>query len=116
MPTPAKSTTLIEKHLNQDLLQELGIDALTPEEATAFFSSFGNIIWQRIILRLEDELTDDQKQKLESVLATESDNTEAITSFFTNEVEGFEDMVNEEVAEYKKELLDQMQAVNGAMA
>lgn len=113
---PTTNTDMINKYMNVDLLKELGIDALAPEEAVAFFSSFGSIVWQRIILRLNDELTDDQKQKLEAMLETKPENADAIRSFFANEVAGFETMVDEEVTGYKKELLDRMETVNAATA
>lgn len=117
MPTTTNPTpTDIQKYLNANLLEELGMDAMTPEEAVAFFDAFGNIIWQRIVLRLNEELSDEQKDKLDALLAKIPQNPQELGEFFMNEVEGFEQMVNEEVAGYKKELMDRMGAVNAAMA
>jgi len=111
-PTPAD----IQKYLNANLLTELGMDAMTPEEAVAFFDAFGSIVWQRIVLRLAQELSDEQKTKLDALLEKQPQNAEELGKFFMTEVPGFEDMVNEEVAGYKKELMDRMGSVNAAMA
>ena len=118
MPTPltTHSAADIQKYLNADLIKELGMDAMTPEEAVAFFDAFGNIVWQRIVLRLNEELSDEQKSKLDVLLAKQPQDPQELGSFFLNEVSSFEEMVNEEVAGYKKELMERMGAVNAAMA
>lgn len=110
-PTPAD----IQKYLNANLLEELGMDAMNPEEAVAFFDAFGNIIWQRIVLRLNEEMSDEQKNKLDVLLAQSPQDTKQLGEFFMGEVEGFPALVDEEVAGYKKELMDRMGAVNAAM-
>ena len=114
MPTPTPAD--IQKYLNANLLTEFGMDAMTPEEAVAFFDAFGNIVWQRIVLRLNDALTDEQKGKLDALLAKQPQDPQELGTFFLNDVPGFEQMVNEEVANYKKELMERMGAVNAAMA
>jgi len=114
MTTPIPAD--IQKYLDANLLEELGMDAMTPEETVAFFDAFGNIVWQRIVLRLTEELNDEQKDKLDALLSKNPQNPQELGEFFLNEVPGFEDMANEEVASYKKELMDRMSAVNGAMA
>lgn len=110
-PSPAD----IQKYLNANLLTELGMDAMTPEEAVAFFDAFGNIVWQRIVLRLNDALTDEQKEKLDTLLAKQPQDPQELGAFLMSEVSGFDQIVNEEVAGYKKELMDRMGAVNTAM-
>ena len=115
MPTTTPTPIDIQKYLNANLLTELGMDAMTPEEAVAFFEALGSIVWQRIVLRLAEEFSEEQKDKLDLLLGAEPQNTQAISDFFLNEVKGFEQMVNEEVAGYKKELIDRMGAVNTAM-
>jgi len=115
MPTNTPTAADIQKYLNANLLTELGMDAMTPEEAVAFFDAFGSIVWQRIVLRLNDMLTDEQKDKLDALLAKQPQNQQEIGEFFMSEVQGFSQMVDEEVAGYKKELMDRMGAVNAAM-
>lgn len=115
MPTTTPTPADIQKYLNANLLTELGMDAMTPEEAVAFFDAFGNIVWQRIVLRLNDVLTDEQKEKLDALLAKSPQNPQELGAFFMNEIEGFAALVDEEVAGYKKELMDRMGAANAAM-
>ena len=117
MPTTTNQTPAdIQKYLNANLLEELGMDALSPEEAVAFFETFGSIVWQRIVLRLNDELSDEQKEKLDGLLAKQPQDPQEIAQFLMDEVPNFKQMVDEEVSNYKKELIERMQAVNGAMS
>lgn len=106
------SNETIQKYLNADLLQELGMDAMSPEEAVAFFDAFGSIVWQRIVLRLNDMLNEEQQDKLDALLANEPENAQAVGTFLTTEVPGFEQMVDEEVAGYKKDLMERTSTAN----
>ena len=115
MPTTTPTAADIQKYLNANLLIELGMDAMTPEEAVAFFDAFGSIVWQRIVLRLNDTLTNEQKDKLDALLAKQPQNPQELGEFFMNEVSGFPALVDEEVAGYKKELMERMGAANAAI-
>ena len=100
----------LQKYLNADLIQEVGLENMTPEEAVTFFDAFGNIVWQRIVLRLNDALTDEQKDRLDILMEKDPDNAQAVGAFFMAEVPAFTALVDEEVAGYKKEIIERMKA------
>jgi len=105
MPTPPID---IQKYLTMDLFDELNMATLAPEEKAAFFESFATVVYQKILLRLMKELTPEQSQKLQGILAAEPVDTAALASFYGNDVPDFRRFAEEEIAEYKKTLVERM--------
>lgn len=99
----------VEQYLNVNLFEELGLGRLTPEEQASFLETIGGVIQQRLTLRLMEILTDAQKDKLEAILEN-GQNDAALGEFLSKEVPNFQDIANEEVATYKKQLIDRMKS------
>jgi len=105
------STISVEKYLKADLFEELGLNNLEQGEKEAFLASFGEVIQKRITLRLLQELGDSQKDKLEALLAgSANDGGVALGNFLKAEVPNLEAIVGEEVAKYKKTIIDRVKA------
>jgi|SRR3989344_6982146 len=100
----------IDKYLKMDLFEELGMKTLAPEDRVAFLESFTSVMQQRITFRLMQELSDAKKDRLEAILANEQNSDAALGQFLTLEVPNFQNMAEEEIAGYKKELLARMKA------
>lgn len=100
----------VDKYLKTDLFEELGIKTLSPEERVSFLETFGNVLQQRLTFRVMEELSDAQKDKLETLLATQPDNDVLLGQFLATEIPNFQSVAEEEVASYKKELIDRMKA------
>ncbi|OHB20208.1 MAG: hypothetical protein A2939_03300 [Parcubacteria group bacterium RIFCSPLOWO2_01_FULL_48_18] len=100
----------IQKYLTADLFKEIHLDALTPEQRVSFLESFGNVVQQRVTLRLMEEMPDEQKDRLEAFLGARPDDPGALAQFLISEVPNLQDVVNEEVAAYKKQLMDRFNA------
>jgi len=100
----------IEKYLKADLFSEVGLDKLTAEERISFLESFGSVINQRLVYRLMTELSDEKKDKLGVLLEQKSDEDAALGNFLREEVPDFSKMADEEVARYKKELIERFKA------
>lgn len=98
----------VDKYLKMDLFEELGIKTLLPEERVSFLESFGNVLQQRLTFRVMQELSDPQKDKLETLLSVQPDNDVALGQFLATEIPNFQSIAAEEVANYKKELVDRM--------
>ena len=105
---PTQSPT--QKYLNADLFVELGIERLTPEERIQFADSFGNVIHQRLIGRLMETLSDEQKDHLEALVTKNPNDGDAMFAYLAGAVPTLDDIAKEEVAAYKKELIDRMAA------
>lgn len=104
------SNVEIEKYLKADLFEELKMEALSPEERVAFLERIGEIVQQRVMLRLMQELSEDQKNRLESLLSQQPGDNASLGQFLKSEVPNIQQMVDEETAGYKKELIDKFNA------
>lgn len=100
----------VDKYLKMDLLEELGMKTLSPEDRASFLESFTNVLQQRITYRLMQDLSEAKKDRLEAILAQGGNNDAALGKFLTLEVPNFQAMAEEEIAGYKKELLARMKA------
>jgi|SRR3989338_3874778 len=100
----------VDKYLKMDLLDELGLKTLSPEERVSFLETFGSVLQQRLTLRVMEELSDPQKDKLDALLSSQPENDVALGQFLATEIPNFQSIAAEEVANYKKELVDRMKA------
>lgn len=100
----------IDKYLKMDLFDELGLKTLSPEERVSFLEAFGNVLQQRLTFRVMEELSDEQKDKLDALLTSKPDDDLALGQFLVSEVPNFQQLAEEEVAHYKKELVQRMKA------
>mgnify|MGYP001587116299 FL=1 len=98
------NSALINKYLKADLFEELGMTNLTPEERVSFLERFGEALQYRLTFRMMKELSEENKGKLNDVLAR-NDSAE-IVNFLSQALPNFSDIANEEVAGYKKELVE----------
>lgn len=100
----------VDKYLKMDLFDELGLKTLSPEERVSFLESFGNVLQQRLTFRVMEELSDEQKDKLDTLLSSQPDNDAALGQFLATEIPNFQSIASEEAAHYKKELVERMKA------
>lgn len=95
----------VKKYLNVDLFDELHLGELSPEERVEFLGKFGEIINHRVTMRVAEELSDSQKEKLEAILE-EPEPDAMLANFLQTEVPHFQKIVEEEVASHKKQLIE----------
>ncbi len=99
------SKSVIQQYLTLNLLEELGIDKWPPEERDSFLESFADIIHMKIVGRLIDSMTGDQQRELDELLAQNPSDT-VLANSILKIIPDFETLVQEEIAIYKKQLLD----------
>lgn len=100
----------VAKYLKADLFDELNLKTLSADERASFLEGFGNVLQYRLTFRLMDELNEEQKEKLDGVLGKDPQNGMAVMEFLNGELPKFEKIVEEEIAKYKKELMDRFKA------
>lgn len=91
-----------DKLMNQDLLKELGIDKLPPEKAEEMVATIGRILYQAVLIRVMERLSDPEKDEFAALLDKEADE-DAIYAFLTAKVPDLNALVEEEVAKFKTE-------------
>jgi hypothetical protein len=85
-----------------DLIKELGIDKLEQEQKEKIITDIGEIIQQRIVMRVVEELPEDKQDEFQGLLEKAQDNPEALDEFIKENIPGIEDMILEEIGEYKQ--------------
>ena len=100
----------IEKYISADLFKDLAMENLSPEERIAFLDAFGEVIQQRIVLRLAKELSDEQKKAFEKLMSEKPNDDQAFAEFLVEKIPQFPQLISDEVAEYKRELINRARA------
>jgi len=101
---------ILNQYLKADLFKSLNTEALSAEERASLLESVGEVVNKRIIIRLMRELSDEQKDRLDLVLAEHPKEDFALGRFLKSEMPDFQQIINEETAVYKKELIDTFNA------
>lgn len=96
----AKINELVEK----DLFKELDLQSLPAEDRAGVLDEMGKMVLEGIWLRIFDNLSAEDEAALEKVV-DESESPEEIMKFLTGKIPNFEDVVKEEIANYKSILL-----------
>src|SRR3989344_1613295 len=102
---------MITELLNIDLVKELDLDSLPPEQKKALIDQMQSVLESRINLEVLSILTEDQKKELDKVL----DSNQDLAQFLRSQIANFDILVAETVANFKKEVLE-MQAVTAAVS
>lgn len=98
-------TQQLQKALQANLLKELGIEDLPLEQKEKILLDVTTIINQDISLRLLEELPEEKAKELETLLTDFADDPDRLQIFFRQEVPNFDEIVQEEIAKYKQQLL-----------
>lgn len=98
-------TQPLQKALEANLLKDLGIEDLPLEQKEKILLDVTTIINQNISLRLLEELPEEKAKELETLLTDYADDPDRIQIFFRQEVPNFDELVQEEIAKYKQQLL-----------
>ncbi len=101
---------MIQKYVNLNLLEELGVEKWPQEERDAFLESFADVIHMKIVGRLIDTMTTEQQDDLDKLLAQNPSDV-VLASAILTVIPDFETITQEEIAAYKKQLLDDITSV-----
>jgi hypothetical protein len=92
-----------------DLIKDLGIDKLEPKQKEKIIMDIGEILQQRIVMRVVEELPEDKQDEFQGILEKAQDNPEALDEFIKENIPGIEDMILEEIGDYKEGALGAIQ-------
>lgn len=94
------------QYVNADLFVELGIDSWPQDTRTDFLERFGNILIMRLANRLlAGELSEEQKDQLETLLSRHPNDGQSLWMFLSAEIDNLDQIVNEELGQLKKQLI-----------
>ena len=93
----------------QNLISDLGLDALPQKTQEEIMLKLGTVIYQGILIRAMEILTDAQKDALDAKLEAEGD--EALFPFLQQNIPDFNAIIEAEVAKVKKDSADFLAAL-----
>jgi hypothetical protein len=95
--------------LQQDILKELGISQLAPQRQEELLVAMTEVLLKRLTLRILEKLSDSQRKEFDVVCSY--GNAEKIQAFFTQNVPGYEQMIQEEINSFKQEMKETVDAL-----
>lgn len=97
--------------LKQNIINNLGISALPQEEQEEAMTRIGNIIFQGVLIRIIEVMSDSDKDEFEKVLSEKNGESEAVLEFLRLKIPNLNEIVNEEVAKFKQESVNFMKNI-----
>lgn len=92
--------------LQKEIIKELGLLNLPGKEQEEALLTVGRIIFQAVLIRIMEELLDEKKDELEKIITESPDDEEKIMEFLQTNVPKLDEIVKEEIINFKKETLD----------
>lgn len=97
------------QNLRQDIIKELDIDQLPPEKQEEVLTAMTELLLKRITVRVLENLSEEQRKEFEAVSA--SGDADKVTEFFSKNVPGYEQIVQDEIAKFKVEMKETVDAL-----
>jgi len=98
--------------LRQNIIKDLGLDTLSEKEQEEALLKIGKIIFQSILIKVIEELDDNEIDNFTELLEKNPNDEKVILDFLQAKVPNFNELVNNEVANFKKESMDFMKEIS----
>ncbi len=89
--------------LSLDLFKELGLENIPAEQKMALGEEMIKTVWQMILVRILETLSDEKKDKLYDLM--NAGEPEAVNEYLKAEIPDYDNLVQEEIAKYKQMLV-----------
>lgn len=96
-----------QKSLKQNIIAALRLDSLPPERQAALLEKMAELVEKRVLLRIIEGISEEDARQFAENAADKSDEEKG--KFLMEKFPNFLDMVNEEVARVKEEILAENQ-------
>jgi hypothetical protein len=102
----------MDEILKQNIIKDLGLDSLPEEEQKQAFLKIGEIIFGGVLTRVLNELNDEDASAFEKIIDETPNDEEKIMGFMKEKVSNLDEIVEEEIARFKKESADFMNEIS----
>ncbi len=92
--------------LKQNIFKTLGLDRLPLAKQEEALLGISKIIFQAVLIRVFEELNEEDKDELEALLVRKPDDETAMLAFFRGKLPNLDDIVDEEIRKFKAESVD----------
>lgn len=90
------------QQINNNIIKTLGIDSLPEEKQREAVERLGSIVYQEVMLRVLDIMSEEDKDKFEKLIEISPD-PEIMFTFIGEKVPNLEDIINEEAQKLRDE-------------
>lgn len=87
----------------KDIISELHLENLSEDEQVEMISEMSDVVYEKIILRVLEKLSDEDSVALTNLLSAEK--MDEATDFLNEKVPNFEQVIDEEITEFQEELI-----------
>lgn len=97
------------ENLKLDLIKELGLDQLDEEKKQKTLEEMGEVIQQRVVMKIIDALDEEKQAEFSKLLEVEEGQVldeKVLDAFLTENIPNLDQLISEEITEYKKDLID----------
>lgn len=101
----------MDSFLKRNLITELGIDKLPADRQAKLLLKVGDVLYQAVISRVIEELSEEDREAFDRLLDEKKDDEEAVFNFLQSKLPNLDEIVNEEIAAFKKDSLETMAAI-----
>lgn len=91
--------------LSKDIIEEWGLGSLPQEKQVEMVERIGKIIYQALLVRSLDILTEKEQAEFDLLLDEDTTTPDDVLSFLNKKIPNFESIVLEERKNLKKDLL-----------
>ncbi len=91
-----------------DLIRELKIDQLSKEDQEKVLLSMGEVIQQKVLTRIIEDFPDEKRKEFLGKLENNQTTPQEIQETIEKNIPNYEDLILEEIENYKKETVDFM--------
>ncbi len=93
--------------INENVIKTLGIDSLPPEKQREAIERLGAIVYQEVMLRVLDILSEEDKDAFEKLI-DENPDPEAMFGFLVEKIPNIDQIVGEEAEKIRNEATEIM--------
>ncbi len=91
--------------LSQDIIQEWGLEGLPPEKQQDMVERIGKLVYQAILVRSLDILSEQEQTEFDLLLDEDSTTTQDVMVFLHSKIPTFEMLLGEEREKLKVDLM-----------
>lgn len=96
----------MNKTIQNKIINELGLDKLPEEEREEAILTAGRIIFQSVLIRVMEELSEEERENFKKIIAEEPQNEEKVANFLQSNIPDLDKIVAQEVLNFKQETLN----------
>ena len=96
-------------NIQDDIIKELGIDQLPPEKQEEILTAMTEVLLKRLTVRVLEKLDEKQQEEFSQVSA--GGDLEKVNQFFAANVPDYENIIQEEIGQFKEDMKETVDAL-----